>query len=144
MSFISSTARILAGTALVALAATPMVAGAEAPGRQQRVRFDGADVFRTYCVVCHGAAGKGDGPLSTQLRKAPPDLTLFARNNKGAFPKELVAKIIDGREPIKGHGGGDMPVWGDAFSRSTEDSDPESVKQKIQALVGYIESIQQK
>ena len=144
MSVITSTARILAGAALVGLAAAPLVARAEEPTRQQRVRFDGADVFRTYCVVCHGEAGKGDGPLSTQLRKAPPDLTLFAKNNKGAFPKELVAKIIDGREPVKGHGGGDMPVWGDAFSRSTEDSDPESVKQKIQALVGYIESIQQK
>ena len=90
------------------------------------------------------SSAKGNGPLATQLRKAPADLTLFAKNNKGTFPAELVAKIIDGREPVNGHGGGDMPVWGDAFSRSLEDADPESVKQKIQALVGYIESIQQK
>jgi mono/diheme cytochrome c family protein len=144
MSFMSSTAGVLAGAALAALAAAPMVASAEEPARQQRVRFDGADVFRTYCVVCHGQSAKGDGPLSSQLRKVPADLTLFTKNNKGTFPKELVAKIIDGREPVTGHGGGDMPVWGDAFSRSAEDSDPESVKQKIQALVGYLESIQQK
>lgn len=144
MSFIRSTARILAGAALVGLAASPIVARAEEPIPQQRVKFDGATVFRTYCVVCHGDTAKGDGPLATQLRKAPADLTLYAKNNKGTFPKELVAKIVDGREPVKGHGGGDMPVWGDAFSRSLEDSDPESVKQKIQALVDYLASIQQK
>jgi len=144
MSFIRSTLPILAGAAFIGLAAAPIVARVPEPTPQQRVKFDGATVFRTYCVVCHGAPAKGDGPLASQLRKAPPDLTLFARNNQGTFPKELVAKIIDGREPVKGHGGGDMPVWGDAFSRSLEDSDPESVKQKIQALVGYVESIQQK
>lgn len=144
MSFIRSTARILAGAALVGLAAAPIVARAEGPTPQQRVKFDGATVFRTYCVVCHGESAKGDGPLAGQLRKAPADLTLFTRNNKGTFPKEMVAKIIDGREPVTGHGGGDMPVWGDAFSRSLEDADPESVKQKIQSLVDYLASVQQK
>ena len=144
MSLIGTTARLLAGAAIVGLAAVPLVGAATPPGSQQKVRFDGSDVFRTYCVVCHGAAGKGDGPLAAGLRKPPADLTLFTKNNGGTFPKELVAKIIDGREPVKGHGGGDMPVWGDAFSRSQENADPESVKLKIQALVDYIESIQQK
>lgn len=144
MSFIRSMARILAGAAIVGLAAAPIVARAEEPTPQERVKFDGGNVFKTYCVVCHGESGKGDGPLAAQLRKAPADLTLFAKNNKGPFPKEMVAKIIDGREPVNGHGGGDMPVWGDAFSRSLEDSDPESVKQKIQSLVDYLASIQQK
>jgi hypothetical protein len=37
-----------------------------------------------------------------------------------------------------------MPVWGDAFSKSLQDSDPDSVKQKIEAVVGYLESLQQK
>jgi hypothetical protein len=35
-------------------------------------------------------------------------------------------------------------VWGDAFSNSLESADPESVQHKIQALVDYIESLQQK
>jgi len=26
--------------------------------------------------------------------------------------------IIDGRHPVPGHGGPDMPVWGDAFKRA--------------------------
>jgi mono/diheme cytochrome c family protein len=144
MSLISVAARVLAGVAMVGLAAVPIAGVAAAPGNQQRAKFDGGDVFRTYCVVCHGEKAKGDGPLATGLKKAPPDLTQFRKQNQGTFPRELVAKIIDGREPVTGHGGKDMPVWGDAFSRSLEYSDPESVKQKIQALVDYIESVQQK
>jgi mono/diheme cytochrome c family protein len=143
MSPIKLGTQMLAGFVLAGLAAVPIVAGA-APTAQQRVKFDGSDVFRTYCVVCHGASGKGDGPLASELRKAPPDLTQFTKKNNGTFPKELVARIIDGREAVKGHGGGDMPVWGDAFARAQENADPESVKQKIQALVDYVETLQQK
>jgi mono/diheme cytochrome c family protein len=144
MSFIRCAGRILAGVALASLAAVPIVGAGAAPKAQQRAKFDGGEVFRTYCVVCHGATAKGDGPLASGLRKPPPDLTLFAKRNQDTYPKDLVAKIIDGREPVKGHGGGDMPVWGDAFSRSREDADPESVKQKIQAVVDYLETLQQK
>ena len=144
MSLIRCAGRIFAGVALAGLAAVPIVGAGAASNGQQRGKFDGSDVFKTYCVVCHGASGKGDGPLASGLRKPPADLTQFAIKNQGKYPKELVAKIIDGREPVPGHGGGDMPVWGDAFSNSREDSDPESVKQKIQALVDYIETLQQK
>jgi hypothetical protein len=35
-----------------------------------------------------------------------------------------------------------MPVWGDAFSKSTTDSDEAAVKAKIDALVEYLGSIQ--
>ena len=76
------------------------------------------------------------------LRKTPANLTLLAKNNGGVFSPDLVARIIDGRNPVSGHGGGDMPVWGDAFSRSSDG--PESTAGKIGALVKYLESIQQK
>ena len=144
MSLLRFAGPTLAGLALVVLAVVPILGAGVETRQEQRAKFDGGDVFRTYCVVCHGTAGKGDGPLASSMRKPPPDLTQFTKQNKGTFPKELVGKIIDGREPIKGHGGPNMPVWGDAFSRSLENSDPESVKQKIQALVNYVESIQQK
>jgi mono/diheme cytochrome c family protein len=144
MSLISRASRLLAGVALAGLATVPIVGAGAPPREQQRVKFEGSNVFRTYCVVCHGESGKGNGPLASGLRKPPPDLTQFTKKNEGKYPKELVARIIDGREPVAGHGGGDMPVWGDAFSRSREDADPESVKQKIQALVDYLETLQQK
>jgi mono/diheme cytochrome c family protein len=144
MSFIRFAKRTLAGVALAGLAAAPVLGAGGETRYQQRVKFDGGDVFRTYCVVCHGTSAKGDGPLASSMRKPPPDLTQFTKKNEGKFPKDLVGKIIDGREAVQGHGGPNMPVWGDAFSRSLENSDPESVKQKIQALVDYIESVQQK
>jgi mono/diheme cytochrome c family protein len=144
MSLIRFAERILAGFALVGLAAVPIVSAVAGTGHQQPSKFDGGDVFRTYCVVCHGTSAKGDGPLASSMRKPPPDLTQFTKQHQGKFPRDLVGKIIDGREPVTGHGGADMPVWGDAFSQSLENADPASVKQKIQALVDYIESVQQK
>lgn len=37
----------------------------------------GAQVFQTYCVTCHGAAGKGDGPAAAGLNPKP---AAFAAN----------------------------------------------------------------
>jgi mono/diheme cytochrome c family protein len=100
--------------------------------------------YQTYCAVCHGADGKGDGVLTERLRVAPPDLTLLARRNKGSYPKDLVYRIIDGRSPVKGHGGPDMPVWGDAFKEPGEQYSESRVKEKIDGLVDYVASIQVK
>jgi mono/diheme cytochrome c family protein len=103
----------------------------------------GSGLFSTYCVVCHGADGKGTGPLADSLKRRPADLTLLAKNNGGTYPREMVAKIIDGREGVKGHGGGDMPVWGDAFERSA-DAGPQAVSDRIDALVEYLAGMQAK
>ena len=103
----------------------------------------GSGLYSTYCVVCHGADGKGTGPLADSLKVRPADLTLLAKNNGGTYPSEMMAKIIDGREGVKGHGGGDMPVWGDAFERSA-DAGPQAVKDRIDALVEYLAGMQAK
>ncbi|MGE3275355.1 MAG: cytochrome c [Vicinamibacterales bacterium] len=116
-----------------------------AAGRQEAARgFDGGEEFRTYCAVCHGSGGRGDGPLAASMTVKPADLTAIAAANGGTFPAEDVFRTIDGRDPVKGHGGKDMPVWGDAFSRSARDSSPEDVKARIDALVRYIERLQVK
>ena len=81
--------------------------------------------------------------LADSLKRRPADLTLIARNNGGTFDKALVQRIIDGRNPVKGHGGGDMPVWGDAFERSA-DAGPQMVSARIDALAEYIGTLQVK
>jgi hypothetical protein len=54
----------------------------------------GAQDFAAFCSGCHGAGGKGDGPLATELSTRPADLTELARRNGGAFPKlRVMAKI---------------------------------------------------
>jgi mono/diheme cytochrome c family protein len=102
----------------------------------------GSQLFRTYCASCHGTSALGDGPLASSMRRKPANLTEIARRNKGVYPGALVFRIIDGRTPVSGHGGPDMPVWGDAFSRSSETTDEASVTRRIQALVDFLETIQ--
>ncbi len=112
------------------------------PAQAQTSSATGDYLFRTYCAACHGESAKGNGPLAESMRKRPSDLTEIAKRNKGAFPTEQVHRMIDGRQPVKGHGGPDMPVWGDVFSRSVEGGDPDIVKKRIEALVSYLAGIQ--
>jgi len=116
--------------------------GAAAQETMTKQTTPGAEVFRTYCASCHGTAARGDGPLALSMRKKPANLTEIAKRNGGEFPSEMVFKTIDGRQPIRGHGGPDMPVWGDAFAKSREAGDADRVKAVIQSLVDYLESIQ--
>jgi mono/diheme cytochrome c family protein len=46
---------------------------------------DGKEMFTTYCAVCHGTSGKGDGPAAAALKKRPADLTQLARKNNGTL-----------------------------------------------------------
>jgi mono/diheme cytochrome c family protein len=128
---------------IVFVAATAIRAGADQGTTQgSERRFVGSVLFTTYCATCHGERAKGDGPLAANLRKPPADLTLLARRNGGIFSAEMVARIIDGRKPLSGHGGGDMPVWGDAFGRTADGAD--TTPDKIAALVDYLRSVQQR
>jgi mono/diheme cytochrome c family protein len=101
-------------------------------------------LFRTYCAACHGASAKGDGPLAESMRRRPANLTEIGKRNQGVFSADQVFKTIEGRTPVKGHGGPDMPVWGDVFSKSSDGGDPAVVEARIKALVAYLESIQVK
>jgi len=128
-----------------ALASTvPPTASAQQTAEAVLSGTSGDALFKTYCGSCHGKSAKGDGPLADSLRFRPPDLTLFAKRNKGKFDADKVYRIIDGREPVKGHGGTDMPVWGDAFKRSVEGYSENAVKTRIQAIVEYLKTIQVK
>ena len=102
----------------------------------------GGYLFKTYCASCHGTGARGDGPLAAAMTRRPANLTEIAKRNKETYPSELVFRIIDGRTKVPGHGGPDMPVWGDAFMRSADNLDEASVKHRIQALVDYLETIQ--
>jgi nucleotide-binding universal stress UspA family protein/mono/diheme cytochrome c family protein len=115
---------------------------AQAQDQPTRQTTAGAAVFSTYCAACHGTSARGDGPLASNMIKKPANLTEIAKRNGGVYPSEMVFKTIDGRQPVRGHGGPDMPVWGDAFGRSREAGDADRVKAVIQSLVDYLDSIQ--
>ncbi len=104
--------------------------------------------FQAHCSSCHGRDAKGYGPIADLLRKAPPDLTVLAKNNGGIFPMSRVYVSIVG-DDVKAHGGRDMPIWGQVYRvRAGEhyvDSyyDPDAyVRIRVLALVEYINRLQ--
>jgi mono/diheme cytochrome c family protein len=134
----------VAGFATTLAFAASAAWGQELPSPPTQQSYSGSELFKTYCAACHGTSAHGDGPLAANMKKPPPDLTQFAARNGGVFPAALVAQIIDGRQPVKDHGGPDMPVWGDAFKASRLGSSEESVQARINALVEYLEHIQER
>lgn len=76
----------------------------------------GKQEFNASCAACHGASGKGDGPMVGFLSGRLPDLTTLAKRNNGVFPFDRVHDTIDGTGPMKGHGTREMPVWGPRYS----------------------------
>jgi mono/diheme cytochrome c family protein len=122
-------------------------AGQVAPpaGGDPAVRgVSGAYAYRTYCASCHGTDGKGEGPLAESLRFRPPDLTLIAKRHGGSYPTEKIHRIVDGRDPLAGHGGPDMPIWGDAFRNADTGYDNAQVDQKIRSVVEFVRTLQAK
>src|SRR5579872_3953019 len=75
----------------------------------------GEEMFKTYCAVCHGTDGKGDGPAASALKVPPADLTQLSKKNGGKFPALEVTSAIRGDSNVAAHGSKDMPVWGSLF-----------------------------
>ena len=76
--------------------------------------------YMNSCSLCHGTDGKNGSAINDLLKKVPPDLTTLSKRNNGIFPFDRVYAVIDGREPLLGHGERDMPAWGDRYMSSTE------------------------
>ena len=134
--------RMVKGALVLAVACVALAAGPAAA--QTGDAQNGAYLFRTYCASCHGPSALGDGPLAAAMRRKPANLTEILKRNSGVFPADKVFRIIDGRTKVPGHGGPDMPVWGDVFTRSLDVQGPEGVKARIDSLVAFLETIQQR
>ncbi len=101
----------------------------------------GKEMFVSYCAVCHGKDGKGDGPAAAALKATPADLTSLAKKNGGKFDSAHVATIIRGQGQTPAHGSQDMPMWGPLFS-SISQGHASEVQQRVANLVQYIETLQ--
>jgi mono/diheme cytochrome c family protein len=116
--------------------------------QEQEVIASGKYEFRQHCAVCHGLTGKGDSVMVNLnlLMEKPPDLTQLKKRNHGVFPFWEVYRIIDGRQPVKGHGAPDMPIWGDLFSMQEGSSLSAETKAtgRILNIVHYLQSLQEK
>jgi|ERR1022692_2588996 mono/diheme cytochrome c family protein len=106
--------------------------------------------YAVYCATCHGAGGKGDGPAIYMIPGFKPgDLTHLMKSHAGTFPADEVHDVIDGRKRLPDHfdSDTDMSLWGLQFQEEGKEFTPESeakVKGRIDALVEYLRSMQQK
>jgi mono/diheme cytochrome c family protein len=103
----------------------------------------GKEMFTSYCAVCHGTDGKGDGPAASALKVPPANLTQLSKNNEGKYPSLKVAATIRGDTAISAHGSKDMPVWGRVFWSMSQGHEAE-VQQRVANLTKYVESLQAK
>jgi cbb3-type cytochrome c oxidase subunit III len=86
----------------------------------------GRQLFQKYCRPCHGASGKGDGPLAPEGSK-PSDLTDDVWDH-GSSDGEIFTVIRDGAAPGSG-----MEPWGERLSETD-----------IWHLVNYVRSLNPK
>ena len=103
----------------------------------------GAKLYQAYCAVCHGGDGKGNGPAAATLKTWPADLTTIAKQHSGSFPSLHVAEKIEGENMVTAHGSRDMPVWGPVL-RSMAHGHADSAQRRMNNLIFYLESIQEK
>lgn len=99
---------------------------------------DAQQMYTSYCAVCHGKEGKGDGPAAKALAKAPSDLTKITARNNGTFPGTKVRRYIEGQDEVAAHGTRDMPMWGDLFRSLNRDT----AALRVEALTEYIQGMQ--
>jgi len=138
----------IAVTAAILLGAASMAAAQQAEPKtkaqleQLIYSVKGAELYRAHCAPCHGAEGKGDGPMASVMKMKMPDLTVLAKNNGGQFPAANVRKTITGEDVVASHGSREMPIWGPIFHQIEDDRDYGNVR--IENLVKFVESIQQK
>jgi mono/diheme cytochrome c family protein len=92
--------------------------------------YEGRRLYVSYCQLCHGTNGKGDGPLAKVMKISPADLTTTVRSRSDT----ILTKIItgEGRQTITGRDRHNllsdaMPEWKDVFNES-----------QITALIAYL------
>jgi mono/diheme cytochrome c family protein len=131
---------ITKAAAIQVVVITGAVSGFSPCGSAQDIA-EGKTQYQSSCAACHGIDAKGNGPVSTELKTRPADLTILAKNNNGVFPYDMVYQVIDGRNStIPSHGTREMPVWGYRFGP------PQAFRFKhhILAVIDYLKSLQQK
>jgi len=126
-------------------------ANGTAANAESKENFDAASLYRSSCAPCHGISGDGRGPSAASLKTKVPPLNNLADRYSGIyFPEYFLIKVIDGRKKLPSHGEREMPIWGKQFGllKGTRTNGEEAVaddaaaRQKIEALVEYIRSIQ--
>lgn len=104
---------------------------------------NGKLMFTSYCAPCHGADGRGNGPVAGVLKMPPADLTGLAKANHGKYPDIHIISVLRFGTDVRAHGSADMPVWGKIFANMSKVNSQER-DLRTSNLSRYLESIQAK
>jgi len=92
--------------------------------------YEGRRLFVSYCQLCHGPTGKGDGALAQKMEITPADLTTTVRSRSDTILRKIITgeggPTISGR--VRHNMLSDaMPGWGEVFTGP-----------QIEALIAYL------
>lgn len=152
-----------AGVALALLALASSAWSQQVPVTKIRYRsigsVKGKDLYKEYCVQCHGEDGTGHGAFAAVLRVPAADLTTIASRNGGKFVSASVEESItrwklmprtmrDRSAMTQAMLEGEhvenapvMPLFGPIFAGLYRDEIRDR-KVRILNLVGYLKSLQ--
>ncbi|MCW8915014.1 MAG: cytochrome c [Magnetovibrio sp.] len=87
--------------------------------------YEGRRLYVSYCQLCHGTEGHGDGPLAKQMQISPADLTTTIRSRSDTILKKIISG--QGRQTITGRDRHNllsdaMPGWVDVFTEPQVDA----------------------
>jgi OmcA/MtrC family decaheme c-type cytochrome len=94
---------------------------------KQFPRSEGKKLYQTYCIACHGASGKGDGPAAKTLPVKPADHT--RANVMNQHTDQYLFEVISKGGASVGKSA-QMPAWGAVLKEA-----------QIQEVVGYIRTL---
>jgi mono/diheme cytochrome c family protein len=138
----SRLARALLLSAALMIAAAPRSQAQDGP--DEAVLGQGKSDFQWHCTTCHGADGKGGGPMAKMLIKRPADLTTIAKQKGGTFPFWEVYRVIAGNEEVPGHETFQMPNFWRRFNKDEKDWGFLPPQVRVLMLTHYVESLQKK
>lgn len=92
--------------------------------------YEGRGLYVSYCQLCHGVKGQGDGPLAKAMDIKPAALTTTVRSRSDIILKKIITG--EGPQTITGRDRHNilseaMPEWKDIFNQS-----------QVDALIAYL------
>ena len=104
---------------------------------------NGKQMYTSYCAPCHGADGRGYGPVASSLQMQPTDLTGLAKANHGKYPETHVVSVMKFGTDVRAHGSAEMPVWGPILGTVSK-VNPQEKELRTANLSRYLETLQVK
>lgn len=102
-----------------------LITGVQHAFAEPPAAYEGRRLFVSYCQLCHGPEGRGDGPLAKQMGITPANLLTTLRSRSDTILKKIITGR--GRQTITGRDRHNllsdaMPEWETVFTDEQVDA----------------------